>query len=380
MRLLHTSDWHIGRQFHNVSLLEDQSFILDQIVSIAADQKIDVLLLAGDVYDRSVPPSSAVSLLDDVFDRICRHLKVPAIIISGNHDGAERLAFGSRQMSESGLYIISSLPLAQSPIILDDQHGPVAFHAIPYVDPVTVRHRYRVETATHDEAIAFLIDQLGDQIAAYHRNVALGHLFLAGGDPTESERPLSLGGLDKVSPDHFRGFNYSALGHLHGPQQKGEENIRYSGSILKYSFSEQKQKKAVTIVEIDKEGKCNIEQIPLKPQKDLRVLEGTLDEILRQGVTDADKDDYLLVRLTDTHAILDIMQKLREVYPNVLHLERPGLMGRGDEYKTRRELLQKGELNMFKDFFQQVSGEELSSDQLTVIEKALEEIHHKEES
>ncbi|MCG8338471.1 MAG: exonuclease SbcCD subunit D [Proteobacteria bacterium] len=379
MRLLHTSDWHIGRQFHNVSLLEDQAFILDQIVSIAADQKIDVMLLAGDVYDRSVPPASAVALLDDVFNRICRDLNIPLIVISGNHDGAERLAFGSRQMSDSGLHIISSLPLASKPIILEDQHGPVAFHAIPYVDPAVVRHAYQSETTTHDEAIAFLIDGLKDQISAHDRNVALGHLFLDGGDPSESERPLSLGGLDKVSADHFRIFNYAALGHLHGPQKKDEESIRYSGSILKYSFSEENQKKAVTIVEIDNEGTCTIEQIPLKPKKDLRVLEGTLEEILRQGTSDTGKEDYLLVRLTDTHAILDIMQKLREVYPNVLHLERPGLMGRGEAYKTRRELLQKGELSMFKDFFQQVSGEDLSSDQLSVIEKALEEIHQKEE-
>lgn len=380
MRLLHTSDWHIGRQFHNVSLLDDQAFILDQILSIAADQKVDVLLLAGDVYDRSVPPASAVSLLDDVIDRICRDLKIPVIIISGNHDGPERLAFGSRQMSESGLHIISSLPLASSPTLLEDQYGQVAFHAIPYVDPVTVRHVYQVDTATHDEAIAFLIDRLKDQISANDRNVVLGHLFLDGGDASESERPLSLGGLDKVSPDHFRNFNYAALGHLHGPQKKGEDYIRYSGSILKYSFSEEKQNKAVAIVEIDKEGKCSIEQIPLNPKKDLRILEGSLDEILVQGQSDINKEDYLLVRLTDTHAILDIMQKLREVYPNVLHLERPGLMGRDDNYKTRRELLQKGELIMFKDFFQQVSGEELSSDQLTIIEKALEEIHQKEDS
>ena len=379
MRLLHTSDWHIGRQFHNVSLLEDQAFILDQIVSIADDQKIDVMLLSGDVYDRSVPPASAVELLDDVFDRICRDLNIPLIVISGNHDGAERLAFGSRQMSESGLHIISSLPLASKPVILEDQHGRVAFHAIPYVDPATVRHAYQAETTTHDEAIAFLIDQLKAQISAHDRNVALGHLFLDGGDASESERPLSLGGLDKVSSEHFRVFSYAALGHLHGPQKKGEEYIRYSGSILKYSFSEEKQKKAVTIVEMDEEGRCTVEQILLKPKKDLRVVEGKLEEILRQGESDNNKEDYLLVRLTDTHAILDIMQKLREVYPNVLHLERPGLMGRGEDYKTRRELLQKGEISMFKNFFQQVSGQELSSDQLAVIEKALEEIHQKEE-
>ena len=379
MRILHTSDWHIGRQFHNVSLLEDQRHVLNQIIDLIRERGVDVVLVAGDIYDRSVPPANAVGLLDEVINRICKELKVPVIMIAGNHDGPERLGFASRQSAEAGLHIVGPLLDKQTPIILSDDAGEVAFYGIPYADPATVRDVFAMEAATHDEAMAHLVARVHEHNGSERRCVVLSHCFLDGGEESESERPLSIGGADRVSPKHFIDFNYVALGHLHGRQFKGAQHIRYSGSILKYSFSEEKHHKSVTLVDLDAAGECEIEQIELKPLRDMRTLDGALDDLLEQGRMDPNNEDYLLVRLTDTHAILDIMGKLRAVYPNVLHLERPGLMSTGEQRVLLREQLKKGELDMFGDFFQQISGDELSEQQQSIIKEALTAIHQSEQ-
>lgn len=381
MRILHTSDWHIGRQFHNVSLLDDQRHVLDQMVDLVDSKQVDVVLIAGDIYDRSVPPASAVALLDEVLNRICTQLGVPVIMIAGNHDGPQRLGFGARQLAGAGLHIVGQLLAQQSPIILTDDFGDIAFYGIPYADPVTVRDVFSVDTATHDEAMAYVTAQIDEHHQRHQKTedkrrcVVLSHCFLDGGDESESERPLSIGGADRVSPKHFMKFNYAALGHLHGPQYKGAPYIRYSGSILKYSFSEEKHKKSVTLVDMDAQGLCNIEQIQLQPLHDMRILEGTLEEVLTQGKNDPNNKDYVLVRLTDTNAILDIMGKLRMVYPNVLHLERPGLMSTGEPRVLLREQLKKGEMAMFGDFFKQVSGKDLTDEQRNIIENELNDIN-----
>ncbi|MEH6550744.1 MAG: exonuclease SbcCD subunit D [Pseudomonadales bacterium] len=377
MKILHTSDWHIGRQFHNVSLLEDQAHVLDQLVDIARQQAVDVVLIAGDVYDRSVPPANAVTLLDHVLNRLCKELALPVIMISGNHDSPERLGFGAKQLGEAGLYIVGPLTNELAPIVLKDEHGDIAFYGIPYVEPATVRDRYDVEVNGHEEALGFLSEKIQADIEAkaYHRSVVISHCFLDGADDCESERPLSVGGADKVSPGVFAPFNYVALGHLHAPQYKGGEHIRYSGSILKYSFSEEHHKKSVTVVDMDATGSCEIEKIPLLPIRDMRCIEGELESILELGVSDPHADDYLLVRLLDTHAILDPMGKLRAVYPNVLHLEKPGLMDARGVVEPSSERLKKGELSMFTDFFSQVRGEDLDDAQRGVITEIIDAIH-----
>jgi len=381
MRILHTSDWHIGRQLHNVSLLEDQRHVLNQIVDLVATKQVDVVLIAGDIYDRSVPPANAVALLDEVLNRICKELGVPVIMIAGNHDGPQRLGFGARQLAGAGLHIVGPLLAQQDPTIISDDFGDVAFYGIPYADPVTVRDVFAVDTASHDEAMAHLVGQVHEHNQHHQKSVekrrcvVLSHCFLDGGDESESERPLSIGGADRVTPKHFMDFDYVALGHLHGRQYKGAPYIRYSGSILKYSFSEEKHKKSVTLVDINGQGHCDIEQIELQPLHDMRVLEGSLEDVLAQGESDPNNEDYLLVRLTDSHAILDIMGKLRMVYPNVLHLERPGLKSTGEQRILLREQLKKGELSMFGDFFKQVRGEDLTDQQRNLIENELNVIH-----
>ena len=381
MKILHTSDWHIGRQFHNVSLLDDQRHVLDQIVTIAHEQQVDVILIAGDIYDRSVPPSQAVALLDEVLDRI-NQLNIPVILISGNHDGAERLRFGSAQLAQSGVHILGNIDQIADPVILNDEYGEVAFFGLPYADPASVRHALQVEASTHDEAMAQLIAVIKPQLRANlkqsTRSVLLSHCFIDGGQTSESERPLSIGGADRVSYEHFSDFDYVALGHLHGRQYKGSENIRYSGSILKYSFSEEKHIKSVTLVEMGASGVQQIEQTPLQPLRDMRTITGALADILEHAVNDPQRDDYLQIRLTDKQAILDVMGKLRQVYPNVLHIERPGLMAATPQQNARREQLKKGEFSMFSDFFQQINGEPLSTEQQAYVLQTLADLHEKD--
>lgn len=375
MRMLHTSDWHLGRQFHNVSLLEDQRHVLEQIIAIARERAVEVVLVAGDIYDRSVPPAEAVQLLDEVVHRLSTECGVPLILIAGNHDGAERLGFGARQLARAGVHISGPLGQHPEPVILQDVHGPVAFYPLPYAEPATVRSELCLEVQGHEQAMRALTARIRAHNGDSRRSVLIAHCFLDGFAACESERPLSIGGVETVPADCFEGFDYVALGHLHGPQARGAQHLRYSGSILKYSFSEENQRKSVTLVDMDAHGACTIELVPLRPRHELRVLEGALEALLEQGRRDPAAADYLLVRLQDRHAILDPMGKLRTVYPNVLHLERPALAQAGERRAPDRERLREGELPMFRDFFRQMSGEALDDAGEAVVAALLERLH-----
>lgn len=371
MKFIHTSDWHIGRQFHNVSLLEDQRFVIDQIIEYIKTESVDALVISGDIYDRSIPPAKAVQLLDEVLNEICSVMKVPVILIPGNHDSAERVSFGSRQLKKAGLHILGNLEKITEPVVIKVAESIVNFYGIPYNDPEHVRDCYAQPVANHDEAHAFLSETIVASLDKQQTNVLLSHCFIDGGDESDSERPLSIGGADRVSPQHFKAFDYVALGHLHSPQYKGEDYIRYSGSILKYSFSEKNQKKGVTLVEVENNRLKSFNHLPLVPLRNMREIEGEIETIVEQGKTDPCAQDYLLVRLTDKHAILNAMEKLREVYPNVLHLEKPGIMAAGDKQALQREMLKASEYDMFNDFFKQVSGNELTSDQKMALKEVI---------
>ncbi|QYK11640.1 exonuclease SbcCD subunit D [Shewanella rhizosphaerae] len=374
MKFIHTSDWHIGRQLHNQSLLDDQRHVLDQIVSLAKTHEVDALIVAGDIYDRSVPPANAVALLDEVLNEFIA-LGIDVIMIAGNHDGHERLGFAARQMQASGLHIIGPLAPKVSPIRLSSGSGDAIFYPLPYAEPATVRQQLECEASSHEEAMVELLKQVQDHDSQGLPKVVIGHCFLDGGSESDSERPLSIGGADKISPKHFAPFDYTALGHLHGPQCKGTEQVRYSGSILKYSFSEQHQNKSVTLVELTADSQAVMTLLPLTPLRDVRIIEGALDDLLQQGAKDPGREDYLMVRLLDKHAILDAMGKLRSVYPNVLHLERTGLMANNEQLAIASDHIKKGELEMFKDFFTQVSGDPLNEAQLELITQTLDELH-----
>jgi len=383
MKFIHTSDWHIGRQFHNISLLEDQEYVLEQIIDYIEEKDVDALVIAGDIYDRSIPPTKAVKLLDDTLYQIINGLKVPVIIISGNHDSAERLTFGSRQLNKAGLHLLGDLENIQQGVHITGKSGiSVDFYGIPFHQPEHVKSLFNANVSNHDEAHTHLVNRVKRAMSIDNNNVLISHCFVDGVDSddiaevSDSERSLSIGGSFGVAYEPMRDFNYVALGHLHGPQFRGEKHIQYSGSILKYSFSEQKQNKGVTLVEIDDSGKPVIERLPLKPIRNMRLIEGKIDKIIKKGKTDPFADDYLMVRITDKKAILDAMGKLRKVYPNVLHLEKTGFKNKGEKRKISREMLQKNELDMFKAFYKEVSDSKLTSKQSKALSEVIENLHN----
>lgn len=362
MKFLHTSDWHLGRQFHNVSLLDDQVAVLEQVVDYIKNHSVDALVIAGDIYDRSVPPTAAIEVMNRFVNQVCGELKLPIILIPGNHDGAQRLGFGSERMKSAGLHIISNFEDMLTPVVIESTTGPVAFYGMPYNDPEVVRHHYKQSVTTHDEAHQLLTSEIVQRFSEQHKNVLISHCFVDGAIESDSERPLSIGGSDRVSHEHFTPFDYVALGHLHQPQKKGEEYIRYSGSLMKYSFSEQHQKKGMTLVEFDESGFKQSTHIDLSAPHEMRILEGEMEALLEAGKIDPKFDDYLLVRLLDKHAILNPMDKLRAVYPNVLHLEKPGMLV-GVEQQMAQAKLARSELDMFKDFFYEAQDSALSGEQ-----------------
>ncbi|USD43993.1 exonuclease SbcCD subunit D [Vibrio sp. SCSIO 43135] len=375
MKFIHTSDWHLGRQFHNVSLLDDQKAVLDDLVAYMAENPVDALVIAGDVYDRSVPPTAAIELMSQLVEKVCNELSTPIILIPGNHDGAQRLGFAAKQMTDSGLHILSNFDDMLTPVVIKtEQAGEVAFFGMPYSDPELVRHHFKQPVKDHDDAHRILAEEIVARFSNKQRNILISHCFVDGAIESESERPLSIGGSDRVSHSHFLPFDYVALGHLHQPQYKGEEYIRYSGSLMKYSFSEQHQKKGFTLVELDANGFKSAQHFELVAPHEMRIVEGELDEIIVKGKTDPKSHDYLLVRLLDKHAILNPMDKLRSVYPNVLHIEKPGMLV-GVEQQMAKAKLARSEVDMFRDFFLEAQDASLSAEQDEAISGIIKQLN-----
>lgn len=326
MRFMHSADWHVGRTLHGVSLLEDQAHLLDQFVDLACQEKPDVVILAGDIYDRSVPPNEAIGLLDDVLCRLVLDLKLQVVVIAGNHDGPARLSFGSRLLKGQGLHMLGSP--ASPAVVLEDRHGPVHFYPIPFAEPAIVRHCLdRHDLEGHQAAMQCLLDGLWARHPKGIRAVAAAHCFVTGGTASESERPVSIGGAGMIDADVFKGFDYVALGHLHRPQAcDSDGRVRYSGSLMRYSFTEVDHEKAVLIVDMDAQGECDVKAVELSPRRQVRRIDGLFDDVVATAKDDLARDDYLIVTLLDQGPIFDAMGKLRLVYPNLLHIDRPAVM------------------------------------------------------
>ena len=379
MRFIHTSDWHLGRIFHGTHLTDDQAYVLEEFIKLVSYSKPDVVLIAGDIYDRAAPPAEAVNLLDDVLSRILLDCRVPVVLIAGNHDSPERVGFGARLLARQGLHIAGVLDKKIAPVEIYDTDGPVYIYPLTYADPPVVREKFSAkDIRDHNEAMAYIINQLKSEIPSGARLILVGHAFVAGGEVSESERPLSIEGSGLVDPEHFFAFHYTALGHLHRPQYTGRENIRYSGSLMKYSFSEAGHRKSVTLVEMDRLGKTTVEEVSLTPRRDVRCLEGLINDILAGSRNCDGRDDYLKVTLTDSGAILDAMSKLRSVYPNVLHIERPFLTADLKLHGPGGDHREFSETSLFSSFFEQVTGTALSAEQLQVFTGTVENLYRRE--
>lgn len=379
MRFIHTSDWHLGRIFHGIHLTEDQAYVLDGFIDLVKDTKPDAILISGDIFDRSVPPTEAVNLLDDVLSRILMDYKVPILMISGNHDSGERLGFGYRLLGDRGLKILGKLDLERNGTVIRDQYGDVNFHLLPYVEPALVRERLEDQDIHHhDHSMDKLTRVLKSKIRPNSRNVLLAHAFVAGGEESESERPLSVGGSGVVNSSYFKDFNYVALGHLHRPQRVGDDKIRYSGSLMKYSFAEANHNKSVTFVEMDELGNVGIEAVEIRPRRDLRCIEGYLDDILKGPQKGESREDYIMITLKDEGAILDAVGKLRKVYPNVLHIERPQFSAGRDLCGPDKNYRNMNEVELFSSFFNQVTGQSITDTHRQYFERILENYYNRE--
>ncbi len=373
MRILHTSDWHLGRLFHQVHLTDDQAHVLEQLHAMAKELKPDVIVVAGDLYDRAVPPAEAVELLDETLTRLILDLGIPTIAIAGNHDSAERVGFGNRMLAERGLHLAGTVGDSRC-VTLGDADGPVDFVPIPYASPDAVRsYLHQEELRGHQAALAAQVESARAAITPGRRSVAIAHAFVVGGAESGSERSLSVGGTGAVEASVFAGFDYVALGHLHRPQRVREERVRYSGSLLQYSFSEVDHDKSVSLIELDGAGAVSVETFPLVARRRLRIVEGTFDDIMRDAANDAAPQDYLLVRLTDRGLVMDAMPRLRSVYPHVLHLERTMFQATGDQllpagadHRTMQPI------NLFATFFEQVTGGSITEPERAEVVSVLE--------
>lgn len=378
MRFLHTSDWHLGRIFHGLHLTEEQSSVLAQLVELAVNSKVDAVLIAGDIYDRAVPPTQAVTLLDETLSTLVKKHNIPVIMIAGNHDNPERLAFAQSLLAEGRLFIYGPVQKDARPVVLYDEFGPVYFAPLTYADPFTASNAAGLELTSHEAALRWQVESMLAQIPAAARKVALAHVFLTGsGESPDSERPLSIGGASTVGAENFAAFDYTALGHLHACQQGGDK-IRYSGSLLKYSFNETDQTKGVHIVELDGEGNAAVETVVLKPTHELARLRGTFADLLENPRTEL-RNNYLQVVLDDGQPVLDAKYRLEQAYPHILHLEYARLQNAAGEITpgSHRRL---GIKELFCSFFEQVNDRVLDEEEEKILDAVIEEASQAERS
>lgn len=374
---MHLADLHLGKRVNGFSMMEDQEYILNRILEIMEEEQPDGLLIAGDVYDKTIPPAEAVRRMDDFLTAVAaKH--VPVFLISGNHDSAERVAFGHQLMQGSGIWISPVYDGTIRHHTLEDRWGEVNIYLIPFLRPSVVRSFFPdVEIEDYTDALRTIIEDL--QVDTSRRNVVLAHQFVtaAGALPeTCDSEQLSVGGLNRVDGSVFSPFDYTALGHLHGPQRVGSETIRYAGSPLKYSFSELHQKKSVTVAELRAKGETEIRQIPLQPRREMIELRGTFEEILEEARKKGEpQTDYYHMILTDETDVVDALSRLREYYPNIMLLDYDNRRTRSQkevEQLDRVEERTPGEL--FAALYEQQNGQEMDSDRKEYLDGLIREI------
>ena len=407
MRFLHTADWHLGRIFYGQYLTDDQAYVLEhQFFTILKEEKIDGILLAGDVFDRAVPPIEAIELWDSIITRLAMDYKVPLFVVSGNHDGAERLEVGRSMLSESGIHIWGSPHHALQPFEFEGAGGRVAICPMPFSEPrrigdalgLSSNESKSVDTDMVDdtlfsyvddkdqEAVALNLhnydqmyqawsDYLYKQVPKRMRSIAISHAFVMGGEVGGSERTLSVGGSEQVNPRVFKDFHYTALGHLHGPQRMGADQIRYSGSPLKYSFDEHGQKKSFTIIDMDTKGSVDISTIPVEAKRDVVILEGYFEDLLNNKELQAKhKDDYVQARLLDTMPIMDGMARLRQVYPRCMTIELVGRVATPMAVMGDVVFKELNERQLFNQFAENVWKKPLTEEEQSYIDSVWDRI------
>ncbi len=373
MKLIHLSDLHIGKRVNEVSMLDEQEYILTEIINIIDSEQPHAVLISGDIYDKSVPSAEAVTLFDSFLCRLAKR-RLQVMIISGNHDSPERLSFGGRLMESAGIHLSPVYSGTVSPVILSDEHGEVYFWLLPFIKPAHVKRYYPDEgIETYTDACRVAISQMN--IDHNKRNVLLTHQFVTGAATCESEE-LSVGGSDNVDASVFEAFDYTALGHIHGPQNILSEKIRYCGTPLKYSFSEASHKKSVTVVEFGAKGELAVRTVPLIPKHDMREIKGAYEELTAKSYYESTAlNDYLHITLTDEEDILEAMGRLRVIYPNLIKLTYDNTRTRRNTVIDSAEDVQfKSPLELFGELYELQNNQPMSDVQRTYAQELIESI------
>lgn len=378
MKFLHLADLHIGKRVNGFSMIDDQRFILNQIVEIAVNKKVDCVIMAGDIYDKPIPPAEAVTLLNEFLEMLAKK-EIKVFAISGNHDSAERIGFGAGLMSIGGVYISKPFECVPEKIQIEDEWGKVNVYMLPFIKPALVRHSYpEAEVADYNQAMSVVMENT--EVDENERNILVAHQFVRGGSICDSEE-FNVGGVDEVAAEHFDKFDYVALGHLHGPQHIDRDTVRYAGSPLKYSFSEEQQDKSVTIIELKEKGEIQIDKETLKPLKDMRTIEGTYLEVTAKSFYEGTNvEDYIHVILKDEEDVPEALGKLRTIYPNIMSLEYDNNRTRSYSGVTEvADVESKSPLELFDQLYEMQNNQELNQEQKQLLEELIEKIWKGEE-
>lgn len=379
MKLLHISDLHIGKRVNEFSMIEDQRYILQQILAVADSGQADGVMIAGDIYDKPVPSAEAVQVFDWFLTALADRGK-QVYAVSGNHDSAERIAFGARLMSGRGVYVSPVYQGDTAMFTAQDAYGELCIYLLPFIKPAVVRHA--LESApdmdgktlpeSYQDAVRLAVERM--EVDCRKRNILIAHQFVTGAGRCDSEE-VSVGGLDNVDADVFDVFDYVALGHIHSPQYMKRETVRYCGTPLKYSFSEAEQEKSVTVVELGAKGSVSISTVPLVPRHDLRKIRGTYLEVTaRDFYRNMDTEDYVQITLTDEEDVPDGLQKLRIIYPNLMRLEYDNSRTKQNRLIERaEEVEQKSELELFAEFYELQNNQPMSDEQTAFVTRLVEE-------
>lgn len=379
MKLLHISDLHIGKRVNEFSMIEDQKYILRQILAIADEQRADAVMIAGDLYDKPIPSAEAVQVFDWFLTELADRGK-QVYAVSGNHDSAERIAFGAQLMSGRGVFVSPVYRGDTVMYTMQDSYGELCLYLLPFIKPAAVRHALegapemegKALPESYQDAVALAVERMN--VDCSKRNILIAHQFVTGAGRCDSEE-VSVGGLDNVDADVFDAFDYVALGHIHSPQFLKRETVRYCGTPLKYSFSEAEQEKSVTVVELREKGKIEISTIPLVPLHDMRKIRGTYLEVTALSFyQNTDTEDYVQITLTDEEDIPDGLQKLRIIYPNLMRLEYDNSRTRQSRFIERaEEIEQKTELELFEEFYELQNNQPMSDEQAAFAARLIEE-------
>lgn len=374
MKFIHLSDLHLGIRVNDFSMSEDQRYILDRILDIIDSEAPDGIIIAGDIYDKSMPPAEAVAMFDDFISSIADR-KIKTFIISGNHDSAERIAFGSRIMNAGGIYLSPVYNGDIKPVVMEDEYGSVNIYMLPFVRPSAVRAFYPDDdTDSYSSAVETAVKHMNADFS--QRNIIITHQFVTGAVRSDSE-DISVGGTDNVSADIFADFDYTALGHIHKPQNIGSERIRYCGTPLKYSFSEAKQDKSVTVIELGKKGDVNVRTVKLIPLRDMTELKGSYEELMKKSFYDGTgyTEDYVHITLTDENDIPDAVSKLRLVYHRLMKMDY-------DNARTKKQSIIEGMTSareadpekLFGEFFESQNNVPMNDEQAAFVSGIIKEV------